>query len=287
MGYSARYHVASLAAVFLALGVGLLLGAGFGDEVVSGTAENLEQSLQGDLDDANAKIADLEADVARQARFADAVYPALAAGTLVSRDLALVGLGGSPEPLRENVIEALEPTGAEVTQQPVVRELPDLSELAELLPDDGDLSEARAERAAARRAGRALVAGTGFYDDARQTLLTSFSGEVGALDGVILVRDAGGGQDDADADAFEEAFVEGLVKGGVPVVGVERTDSDPSSIGFFIDRGLTTVDDLDLPAGRVAMVYALRGAQGNFGVGERAEELVPAVLRRVGATAGQ
>ena len=49
MGYSARYHAASLAAVFLALAVGILVGVGFVSDVVSGTAEDLEQSLKSDL----------------------------------------------------------------------------------------------------------------------------------------------------------------------------------------------------------------------------------------------
>ena len=34
MGYSARYHAASLAAVFLALAIGILIGVGLGDNVV-------------------------------------------------------------------------------------------------------------------------------------------------------------------------------------------------------------------------------------------------------------
>jgi hypothetical protein len=50
---------------------------------------------------------------------------------------------------------------------------------------------------------------------------------------------------------------------------------------------MTTVDAVDLVAGRVALVYALRGAQGNFGVGENADELVPALLRRPGATTAE
>ena len=45
MGYSARYHAASLAAVFLALAVGILIGVGFGSDIVTGTADDLEQSL--------------------------------------------------------------------------------------------------------------------------------------------------------------------------------------------------------------------------------------------------
>ena len=49
-GYSARYHAASLAAVFLALAIGILIGVGFGDDVVSGTTEDLEESLQNDVE---------------------------------------------------------------------------------------------------------------------------------------------------------------------------------------------------------------------------------------------
>jgi hypothetical protein len=37
LGYSARYHAASLVAVFLALAVGILIGAGLGDNLVSDT----------------------------------------------------------------------------------------------------------------------------------------------------------------------------------------------------------------------------------------------------------
>ena len=46
MGYSGRYHAASLAAVFLALAIGILIGVGLGHNVVSGTTKNLEQSLE-------------------------------------------------------------------------------------------------------------------------------------------------------------------------------------------------------------------------------------------------
>ena len=46
MGYSGRYHAASLAAVFLALAIGILIGVGLGDDVVSSAAEDLEASLR-------------------------------------------------------------------------------------------------------------------------------------------------------------------------------------------------------------------------------------------------
>lgn len=288
MGYSARYHVASLAAVFLALAVGLLLGAGFGDEVVSGTAKNLEQSLKGDLEDAKGEIASLEADLARQSRFANAVYPSLAADTLPGRSLALVALGGRSEDLRDDVDEALAPTGAEVSQLAVVREPPDTQALADLAPGGRSPRSPKEQTAiAARKAGSSLVNGDPFYDRAREAVLSSFSGKSRPLDGVIIARERPelDGPDAEATDALEKNLVDGILKEGVPVVGVERTDADPSSIGAFKSLGLTTVDDMDLVAGQVALVYALRGAQGNFGVGADADELMPALLRRPGATA--
>ena len=42
MGYSARYHAASLAAVFLALAIGILIGAQWGSDVLNSTREDLD-----------------------------------------------------------------------------------------------------------------------------------------------------------------------------------------------------------------------------------------------------
>lgn len=291
MGYSARYHVASLAAVFLALAAGILIGAAFGADVLKNVARDLEQSLKGDLEDANSEIAGLEGELASQQRFAETVYPALAADTLPGRSIAVVAFGSRPEDIRDNILDALGPTGAEVTQLAVVREPPDLRRLGDLVPGEPPQKAERERQKVAeatRRGGAALVDGGGFYDRAREALLSSFSGNAGPVGGVVVVRDRPDlqGPEAAATEALEANFIDGLLSGGVPVVGVERTDTDPSSIDFFDSQGLTTADDLDLVAGRVALVYALRGAQGNFGVGEGADELVPGLLRRPGATAG-
>jgi hypothetical protein len=283
MGYSARYHAVSIAAIFLALAVGLLLGAEFGDDVLRDTAQSLESSLKSDLEDARGRIDDLEGQLGREQRFGEAVYPALVGDTLPGRSLAVVALGGRPDALRDDFLTALEPTGAEVTQIAVVREPPDVKGLADLVLGSGRDRE-RAEEAA-QKAGRTLVDGRQFYEDSQDVLLSGFSGSTDPVNGVIVVRQQPPGAEDEPAtDAIESSLVEGLVDSGVPVVGVERSDADPSSVAFFHGQGLTTVDDIDLTAGGVSLVYALRGARGTFGVGEEAE-LVPPLLRRPGEIA--
>jgi hypothetical protein len=283
MGYSARYHAVSVAAIFLALAVGLLLGAEYGDDVLRDTAQSLESSLTSDLEDARGRIDELESELAREQRFGEEVYPALVGDTLPGRSLAVVALGGRPDALRDDFLTALEPTGAEVTQIAQVREPPDVKGLADLVSGTGPDRELA--EGAARKAGRTLVDGRSFYEEAQDVLLSGFSGSTDPVNGVLVVRQQpASAEDDAATDAIESSLVDGLLASGVPVVGVERTDADPSSIGFFQGQGLTTVDDIDLTAGGVALVYALRGARGAFGVGE-GSELVPSLLRRPGEIA--
>ena len=282
MGYSSRYHVASLAAVFLALAVGILIGAAFGADVLEDVSKDLEGSLQRDVDEANAEIASLESELERQQLFSETIYPALVNNELAGRSIALVAFGERPDAIRDDVIGALGPSGATLSQLAVVREPPDVGALSALLPGRARGAERELKRAsqAARRAGAALVDGKAFFDRARDSLLSSFSGASGPVDGVIVTRMRPDLEppEEAASERLETSFIDGLEMGRVPVVGAERTDADPPSVGFFDSLGLTTLDDVDLVAGRVALVYALGGAQGNFGVGEEADELVPPLL---------
>jgi hypothetical protein len=57
---------------------------------------------------------------------------------------------------------------------------------------------------------------------------------------------------------------------------VERSETEPSEIGFFTDNGTTaTVDSVDLISGRVALAYALVGSEGQYGIKSTADRLLP------------
>ncbi|HEY8416993.1 MAG TPA: copper transporter [Limnochordales bacterium] len=86
-----RYHLASLIGVFLALGIGMLIGTQLAQ---SGTLENeqlrLAQRLEASLEGLRAEnrglreaVASLEGELAAEREFADLVLTALAAGQLV------------------------------------------------------------------------------------------------------------------------------------------------------------------------------------------------------------
>src|SRR5262245_603371 len=110
MGYSARYHATSLIAVFLALAIGILIGAEFGGDALTSARKNLEHSLTGNLRDANSRADELSGNLARSNEFADAVYPALVRNRLAGRRIGLVALGGLPGEASGAIEDALGPT---------------------------------------------------------------------------------------------------------------------------------------------------------------------------------
>jgi len=281
-----RYHALSLAAVFIALVVGLLLGVAIGDkELVSGARQDLRDSLRADVREADQERDEAKARVRELDEFAAAAYPILTGGQLPGTRIGLVLLGdddGAPDIVRD----ALEPTGAELAFVAVVRERVDLPGLAERargtryanIERDPTLVDDLGERA-----GIQMVLGGNLVRQVRTTLLRSLSGRFGDLDGVIVLRSASKPADKDDAEQLadlQDGIARGLVQTGVRVVGVERRASEPSSIGWFRDRELSSVDNVDEQAGRAALVFVLAGNQGAYGRRDSAEALLPPVIGR-------
>ncbi len=284
MGYSARYHATSLIAVFIALAVGILVGAEFGGDALTNTRRDLERSLVGNLQDARSQVNDLNGDLNRSNEFASRVYPVLTRDELEGRRFAILALGGLPSDIAGEVEEALAPTGGRLVGVGVVREPVDVNGLAEDLAKTrfADLrTDPDALTELGTGVGRQLVRGGTLPEVVRGHLFSRASGSFGGLDGVIVVRDQPeemGQVQDAKTDEFEEALATGITATRVPAVGVETSTDDTSNIPFFQTNGLASVDDVDLTAGQLAMVFALLGADGSFGVKGSADQLLPDLL---------
>lgn len=284
MGYSARYHTTSLVAVFIALAIGILIGAEFGGDALNSTRKDLEHSLVGNLQDARSRADELSGELGRSNEFAERVYPVLTRDRLAGRRIALIALGDLPGEITDDVKEALAPTGARLVGVGVVREPVDVNGLAEGLAKTRFANLQSGPDALSELGdglGRQLVTGGTLLEVVRGDLFSRASGSFGALDGVIVVRDQPeemGAVQDSKADELEEALMSGITATRTPAVGVETSGAESSSVSFFQSNDLASVDAVDLAAGQVALVFALLGADGSFGVKGSADQLLPDLL---------
>ena len=276
--FDLRYHVASLAAVFLALIIGILVGVGISDRglVDSAKTKFLQDevaSLQHRLDNQAKQSTDQARDRTASQTFINETYPALARNRLKGKQIAVVFVGSDKGGVGSSVSGALRDAGAEQVRLRALKVPIDAKQLDAALKGQPAAAGLRGKanlEALGRALGQELVVGgdTPLWDSltgASSLVEHVAGGSKMPADGVVVVRTAAPQR--GATSKFLLGVYEGLGSTGSPAVGVEQTDAANSAIKVFQDGGLSTVDDVDTPVGRLALLLLLAGQPGGqYGV---------------------
>ncbi len=282
-----RYHALSLAAVLLALAVGVLIGVAIGDSnLVSSAKSGIVHDLSSEVSGARRQVGQLQNQLAEEEAFANGLYPFATHGLLNGHDVGIVFLGSPSDRVNSLVRTAVTQAGGAVVTVAAVREPLDLQgidqEAAGTHYANLVSSPALVERFG-ELAGRQLVSGghlvsRELLSRVRPKLLSAFDGQLEKLDGLVVMRAEPPGltpEQSEAAAAFQSGMLTGAAAAGVPAVGVELTGTEPSQVPWYRSKHLSSVDDLDLAPGRAALVFTLAGAGGTFGVKPTADSLLP------------
>jgi outer membrane murein-binding lipoprotein Lpp len=300
--FGLRYHVASLAAVFVALAVGILLGvavsgkvtdAGEGFEVQNLRDQNEE--LEQDLEAARAAAEAAAQQGEASEELLDRAYPALMDGRLDGEKVAVLFLGPADGSRRADIQRTLADAGAGVPARVVALNVPvdgaDLDGalagdevLAGYAGDDGNFSEL------GRELGRELVEGgeTPLWSALETQLVEEKSGDASTpVDSAVVVStwtppedgDGDGASEDEASASLIEGLVHGLGAAGLPTVGVTASDDPATAVDLYREEGMSSVNDVDVAAGRLALALLLAGAEpGHYGAGDEATDgVVPPI----------
>ncbi|HXV33074.1 MAG TPA: copper transporter [Gaiellaceae bacterium] len=291
-----RYHVASLAAVFVALAVGILLGVAVSGKVTDVGEDAELQNLRNDNEQLQQQLeaarADADAATGRSQganELFERSYPALIDGRLEGKNVAVLFLGPADGSVRAEVEGAVADAGGGAPTRVVAFDVPvDHGDLTSMLESDellagyaddgGDLSDL------GRELGRQLVEG----DDTLWTTLQSqlIEEQTGStstpIDAAVVVTtwtppEVADGEEPDESAAATASLLEGIVGGldgaDIPVVGVAARDAPVEVLQAYRERGISSVDDIDIHAGRLALALLLAGAEpGHYGFGETATD---------------
>lgn len=109
-----RYHLVSIAGIFLALAVGIVLGAGPLKGEISSTITNEVASLRADKSQLNDEVADLKSGTEARDKLLTQTSPTVLSGTLAGRSVAMVALPGVDANFMAATRATLVASGAEV-----------------------------------------------------------------------------------------------------------------------------------------------------------------------------
>jgi len=110
-----RYHIVSLISVFLALAVGIALGAGPLKETIGDTLTGQVEQLRAEKDTLRTQLDESAGDLADTTAYVDAAAPQLLGGALTDRRIAVISLGPVDDKRLEAVDDRLAEAGASVT----------------------------------------------------------------------------------------------------------------------------------------------------------------------------
>src|SRR5436190_12062691 len=292
-----RYHVASLAAVFFALVIGILVGVALASHGLGNTERD---RLQEDVRRAQARgdafkvqVDALTQSGASDKAFVERSYKLVMANRLKGQKIAVLFVGSTDGNLAA-VKTALNDAGA---GDPIrIRAL--------TVPID----PVKVQRRLANRPFLAAFSGRKQLEQLGHALGQEFAAGgdtplMNALQSLIVEEKAGRSKKPADGVVVVRTvapqpgptavFLKGLYAGlndvGVPAVGVQSADDPASAMKAFQKAGLSTVDDVDTRAGKLALATLLSDpmARGDFGLKKTATDgPLPTVVPVVTTTTG-
>jgi hypothetical protein len=280
--FDLRYHVASLAAVFLMLVVGILIGVGisgrgFVDDAERDRLNGKIAQLEDELDAAVADVDDSERRQQAAQEFVEGAYPVLAEDRLSGTSLAVIVLGSVDQRSLEFVQAAIDDAGGRIGRMRAVTMPLRLESVEATLGSREELAGYVGEEQLGnlgRDLGRELVTGgeTPLWDALESEIVEQRTGEFAQpVDGVVVIRSAE--PQAGPTSRFLAGMYQGLGSTGEPAVGVEPTRVEQSAIPVFQRFRLSTVDGVDTELGQLALILLLGGADpGDYGIRDTAED---------------
>ncbi|HOJ77516.1 MAG TPA: copper transporter [Bacillota bacterium] len=286
-----KYHVVSLVAVFLALGLGIIIGVNMGKTVnfeIEKQVQHLEETYQKIREDqknlqASIQDKDLKLELANQ--FQKAIVPNLISNRLLGKRIAIIRTNPSVDfKYAKQIVDLLRQAGAEVTSitsfnKPISWDDPSLQ--TDII-DAFDLTMADDKALLVQiydHIARLIILGEG----SSQLIFLQNNDFIqlwgdynrGTVDTIIFLGGSLNGEDTYQKE-IDPLFMDAFRKLKVTLVGVEPSFVTQSYMRLYQSKCQGTVDNIETTPGEVTLVYLLAsGKKGHFGVKETAKSLIP------------
>lgn len=293
---SFRFHLVSVVAVFLALGLGVLTGTTVLNRSIVTQLESRTDQLASQLDETRRLVEQLEGDIGEWEEFGGDVLEPLAGAHLAGVSAVLVTQEATDADTLDRVRAAMDVAGAEVAMELRVEgrmALADEEDREALEDAIGSTGSAEPTVDAAEELADRLSFGAGAIDVIEELEVAGFVSRDGSLevqgerpieDPLIVVVAGAPEAPLVEPSSFLLPFTERLVANGDEVVAAEMERSAYPFVTTLRGRQaaerMVTLDNADRLQGAVALILAAEdlledGRAGHYGVKPGAAAILP------------
>jgi hypothetical protein len=305
---SFRFHLVSLVAVFMALGVGVLAGTTVINRGIVTGLERQTADLARRTDDLQGEVNRLEAEVETWTGFGEEVMDTLLTGRLNGTRVLLLTQEGTDDGSIDGVLRAMDLASDEtivgpliVTERMALSGESERAELAAILGVDPATEPETLQTEAADRLAERLAFGAaqgdaleqlvqgGFVVDEGAGLTEATLRAIGQPGQAVVVLAGGPATSRLQPERFLVPLVRDLAAEGTTVVAgepVNGQEQEPAFVSALRSDGtvnglIATQDNVDQMPGQMGLVLAvqdlLRGIPGHYGVKDGAAAAIPEV----------
>ena len=292
-----RYHVYSLAAVFFALAIGIVIGTSFVGKPadrkhmldVTSRYERVMQEMQKEMRKQQANLQSARADFGRSDRMCAALIPVALKGKLLYYNVAIIQTGDYDD-LAADLKAAIQSVGGQVTsitKIPASFDFQDPDAVSKVV-SAANITPApdESQRAAVLRTIAEAVVGAEHTDKLpllEERNVVSVSGDYNRWNRHVVIVGGSASEDARRAELVDVPLIKALVDRRATVVACEPLAAVSSHVPAWKRTDAATVDNADRSCGQVAAICALAGEKAHFGQKDTAEKFMPESLTASGA----
>ncbi|HPT69848.1 MAG TPA: copper transporter [Syntrophomonas sp.] len=284
-----KYHIVSIVAVFIALGMGILIGSTIvSNDVMVAQQQKIISSLEKQFSDLREHESALMAEDVKKSKmitnyenFAQSMLVPVVAGQLKGRNVAVVV--SSSQAIPSGIINTLTLAGANVGSQTMVMENINMkdSKLRAKLIDyfalesnttSDILRQKVAESLTLMLTNRADPALGAFLNENKLVKIAYTNNN--PINTVILI----GGSDtlvQSFPEGFDSTLIKTLLEDGIQVIGTESSQVKLSYMKYYQKFSISTIDNIDMSVGQISLVLAINDQPGNYGIKTNATVFMP------------
>lgn len=281
---SMRFYIVSIVSIFAALGIGIFIGFTIDtQDFVIDKNESITQMLESQFEvlfNENQSLKENERNLELENRYKDE-YIEYSYNFIIKDQLKGLNVGiieTNNDYITSGIGRDLELAGANVLNVTTINDSIINKEQLNKLFEDLNMSIPKDSiETSITIIGESIVNG-------------DFNSLLNALSDEDFIRTAGSYDEEIDfliicGGSFNESSkrinkVDKLVvdigkKYNVPIIGIEKSNVNYSYISKYKDFDISTVDNIDMVTGKVAMILSMKGNPGNYGVKSTADSVIP------------